>query len=63
MPMLTKKTPTEWAYIYREITGACRYGTDVFMSGKKLKKTYTLEQIIEETKEQYGHDKFVECVK
>ena len=62
MPMTTKKSPNEWALIYRAITGACKYGTDCFMGTKKLKKSYTLKQIIEETEGQYGHDRFVECV-
>ena len=41
------------------VTGACQYGTKNFMEQKgKLKKTYTLLEIIAETKGAYGHEKF-----
>ena len=63
MPMSTKKTPQEWAFIYRMVTGACQYGTQEFMKRKgELKKSYTLAEIIEETKGAYGHERFVEVV-
>lgn len=63
MPLTTKKTPQEWAFIYRMVTGACQYGTQDFMKRKgELKKSYTLAEIIEETKGAYGHERFVEVV-
>jgi hypothetical protein len=63
MPSDTKKTPDEWALVYRMVTGACRYGTREFMKSRKLKKKYTLNEIIEETKGAFGHDQFVSVVK
>jgi hypothetical protein len=53
MPLSTEKTPQEWAFIYRAITGACRLGVKSFMDSKSLKKKYTLEEILVETKERY----------
>ncbi len=47
MPLDTIKTPDEWAFIYRMVTGACRYGTEQFVKYKKLKESYTLSEIIE----------------
>jgi hypothetical protein len=63
MPLDTVKTPKEWAFIYRMITGACQYGTASFMSRYKLKKSYTLAEIIEATKGAYGHERFIEVVR
>jgi hypothetical protein len=63
MPMETIKTPDEWAFIYRMITGACQYGTKHFMASKSLKKTYSLREIIAETKGAFGHKQFVQGVK
>jgi len=64
MPLTTKKTPQEWAFVYRAITGACKLGTEMFVEGKgKLKKQYTLAEIIEETKGAYGYKRFVEVVR
>ena len=62
MPPDTTKTPKEWAFAYRMITGACQYGTNSFMSRHKLKKQYTLAEIIEATKGAYGHDRFIAVV-
>ena len=63
MPVDTIKTPTEWAFIYRMITGACAYGIDQFMKSKgKLKKKYTLAEIIDETRGAFGHDVFTKIV-
>jgi hypothetical protein len=63
LPPTTKKTPQEWAVVYRMITGACQYGTKDFMERKgKLKKAYTLDQIIAETRGAYGHEKFRQVV-
>lgn len=62
MPKTTRKSPTQWAMIYRQITGACKFGTDDFMARKTLKKSYTLTEIIAETKGAYGHEQFVSVV-
>jgi len=62
MPLDTKKTPEEWARVYRMITGACQYGTREFMARKTLKKKYTLAEIIKETNGAFGHSKFLEVV-
>ena len=62
MPISTKKTPKEWAHIYRTITGACKLGTEMFMEEKKLKKNYSLKEILEETKNSYGGKRFREVV-
>ena len=62
MSAKTRKKPQQWAMIYRQITGACKFGTDDFMARKALKKTYTLTEIIAETKGAYGHDQFVSVV-
>ena len=62
MNLDTKKTPKEWALVYRAITGACKLGTEMFMGDKKLKKKYTLKEIIEETSNAYGGERFREVV-
>jgi superfamily I DNA and/or RNA helicase len=63
MPKDTKKTPSEWALVYRMVTGACQSGTKMFVESKgKLKAKYTLAEIIEQTKGAYGHDKFIAVV-
>jgi hypothetical protein len=59
MPKDTRKSPEEWAFVYRKITGACRFGTDRFIQSKgKIKETYTLAEILTETNGAYGHDVF-----
>ncbi len=64
LPADTKKSPTEWAFVYRMVTGACQYGTGKFIESKgKLKKLYTLKEIVQITAGQWGHGKFVEVVK
>jgi hypothetical protein len=63
MPKSTKKSPDDWAFVYRMITGACQYGTRDFMARKgKLKKSYTLTEILAETKGAYGHETFAKVV-
>ena len=63
MKRSTKKTPEEWAFTYRIITGACQAGTKSFMTSKgKLKKTYTLTEIIEQTRGAYGFERFIAVV-
>ena len=34
----------------------------MFMKGKKLKKEYTLDEILEQTKGQFGHESFKKTV-
>ena len=64
MPLKTTKTPTEWAMVYRAITGACKYGTKQFVENKgELKETYTLKEILEQTNGAYGFEKFKEVVR
>ena len=62
MALTTKKSPQDWGLIYRAITGACNYGTKMFMEERKLKKTYTLKEILKETQGAYGSDKFREVI-
>jgi len=62
MSMDTVKTPMEWAVVYHVVSGACETGCKMFMSRQTLKDEYTLAEIIEATKGQYGHNKFVEVV-
>ena len=53
-------TLTEAATMYRIITGACSQGTQRFIDsqGDALKESYTVNEIIELTKGQYGGDAF-----
>ena len=63
MPKDTVKTPQEWAIVYRYITGACQTGTKQFMLSKgKLKNSYTLSEIIEQTTGAYGYERFRDVV-
>ena len=49
---------------YRIITGACRAGTQQFLDGLKEKKEkYTVAEIIEKTKGQYGNATFANFFK
>lgn len=50
----------EAATMYRIITGACQQGTQRFIDsqGDALKEAYTINEIIEMTKNQYGGDAF-----
>ena len=64
MKLDIKKTPIQWGYIYREITGACQLGTEFWIESKgKLKPLYSLQEILELTKAAYGFDVFNNCVK
>jgi len=64
MPLDTIKSPQEWAFVYRAITGACQAGIEEFIKSKgKIKKKYQLSEILEETKGSYGYDKFIDGVK
>ena len=63
MPKDTAKSPAEWALVYRMVTGACQYGTNQFIEARgKLKKKYTLAEILSLTKGQFGHEKFAAIV-
>lgn len=45
--------------MYRIITGACQQGTQHFIDGlKEIKDEYTIREIVELTKGQYGHETF-----
>lgn len=59
LDMDTPYTVDELKTMYRVITGACRAGTEQFVSGiKDLKERYTIREAIELTKGQYNHDAF-----
>ena len=49
-----------WYECYRTITGACAAGTEHFIEQYKPKNKMTLNELIEITKGQYGHNTFVE---
>ena len=49
--------------MYRSITGACSLGTKEFCSKRKLKKAYTVGEVIELTDGAYGNDKLKEFFK
>ena len=60
----TKKSPDEWAFVYRMVTGACQYGVAKFIeSHDKLKKSYSLQEVVQLTAGQWGYEKFMEVVK
>ncbi len=64
MPMHTRKSPEDWAFVYRMVTGACQYGTKQFIEAKgELRRTYTLAEILDETKGAYGHNTFAKVVR
>lgn len=48
--------------MYRDITGACEQGTEMFINslGTDIKESYTIAEIITLTDGQYGSDKFKE---
>ena len=49
---------------YRIITGACRQGTQQFLDGlREKKKSYTIAEIIEDTKGQFGNTTFADFFK
>jgi hypothetical protein len=59
MPLDTLKTPSEWSFVYRMVTGACQLGTREFLKSKgALKDAYSLLEIIEQTRGAYGSDAF-----
>ena len=57
----TVVTKQEAIKMYRVITGACEYGVKTFVDNQKTRKRkFTVQEIIELTKGQYGHDAFSE---
>jgi hypothetical protein len=50
--------------MYRDLTGACSGGVSMFLSRfKELNKTYNINDIVEMTKGEYGHQRFVDAFK
>ena len=60
LTMDSKLPLEECIKMYRSITGACSLGTKEFCSKKKLKKAYTVREVIEITDGAYGNDKLKE---
>ena len=59
--MDTELTVSEMVTMYRVITGACRQGSERFVSSLgELKETYTIREAIELTKGQYNAQRFAE---
>ena len=57
----TEMTVEEMVTMYRIITGACRQGSESFVSGiRELKEKYTIREAIEITKGAYGAKTFAE---
>ena len=57
-------TYDEAVVAYRVITGACRQGTQQFLDNlRKKKKSYTVAEIIELTKGQFGNTTFADFIK
>ena len=62
MPLDTEKNLQEWGFVYRRATGACKIGVEHFITANAKKETYTLAEILEETKSAFGHQRFKEAV-
>ena len=56
----SKLTLAECIKMYRSITGACSLGTKEFCSKRKLKKAYTVREVIEITDGAYGNERLKE---
>ena len=56
----SKLTLEECIKMYRSITGACSLGTKEFCSKRKLKKAYTVREVIEITDGAYGNERLKE---
>ena len=52
----TKFTLEDAILAYRSITGACALGIKDFLANQKVKKSYTVKEIIELTRGHYGHE-------
>ena len=63
LTMDSKLPLEECIKMYRSITGACSLGTKEFCSKRKLKKAYTVREVIELTDGAYGNDKLKEFFK
>ena len=57
-------TGEDWISIYRQVTGACSVGIKEFIQGldKDIKETYSLEEVLNISKGQFGYDKFKDKV-
>jgi len=60
MNLETVLTFSEAVQCYRAITGACEAGTRGFVQQNGQKETYTINEMIEVTKGQYGNKEFTE---
>lgn len=60
MSLDTELTVPDAVTMYRVITGACKQGSEAFVNsfGEKLKERYTIREILELTKGQYGSENF-----
>ena len=60
MGMDAEMTVDEAGTMYRVITGACQQGSENFVNslGDKLKDRYTVREMIELTRGQYGSEAF-----
>ena len=58
----TKLTKDEAIIMYMTITGACQHGTRNFVESHDLKDELTVQEVIDLTVGQYGHDKLVEYI-
>ena len=58
----TQMSVDEAVTMYRIITGACKQGSEAFVEGLKdeLKERYTIREMIDLTRGQYGADRFAE---
>lgn len=56
--------PVDYMF-YRVMTGACQMGTEEFMRSHGIDSTdkYTIRQVIELTKGEYGHDRLIQNLK
>lgn len=68
LTLSSKLTFDEAIKMYRTITGACEFGTFLFIKNKQFTKsnTYTVKEIIELTSGQYGNQtlkEFFKCKK
>jgi len=56
---ITEAKPVEdMIRAYRSITGACEFGVKSFCSSKRLKKKYTVKEVLKMTEGQYGSSEF-----
>jgi ribosomal protein L7/L12 len=64
MTLETVLTKADAIKMYRVITGACQAGTKHFVESlEKTKRQYSVEEIIELTKDQYGNGSIVQFFK